>query len=535
MMRKALVILLLLALCGGVQGQRVIMGPFAVSLDAVGDLGDATAASALLKWAVGAQFDSLPGVSAFDARAFSADYKLLKIDNPLKSSAETRKLLSRYTGCRYYVSVSVVPVGDVLTVVVQLTDLTGKVGVSKLTGRVRRSHFFADAGRLSGRMLSAMKIKLTAQQSTGLVRLLNGSQRCCFKLGEALSTTSYVDEMSFLTSAVNIDGTSVAARFLLAQKLSSKRKRNPRGAISALRKVLSIRPNWSAPHYDLGNAYFDDRRYDEAVLEYVRTLRLDASFGPAHENLIRALRARGARPTAVLADYKKHTAMLSNNGLVALNMGRLYHEANQDAEALAQFRTALRLCPNDPAAAFNLARMLDGAGKLDEAKRAYLRALELAPNYAKAHNSLGFLYERRGKTDVAIFHYVRAVRFNPDYALAFNNMGVAYERKGNLTLAIKAYERVIELGDGPEDAIAYFNLGVALHRARLYRRAVRAYEAAIELAPNDRLAHFNLAEVYGRLEQPEQALLHWQKVLKLDPSEKEATVARRHIKALGGR
>ena len=59
--------------------------------------------------------------------------------------------------------------------------------------------------------------------------------------------------------------------------------------------------------------------------------------------------------------------------------------------------------------------------------------------------------------------------------------------------------------------------------------AVAAYTTAIRLAPTYADAHYNLALAYERLNQPRQALPHWQTYLKLDSAGPWAVHARNQV------
>ena len=502
---------------GSADAQRIMVGPFLEQDDTQPGEGR------LLAWAVQAELDALPGVDAFDAQVFAREFERLKTPDLAKASPEVRAELARYTGCRYYVSGST---GGGLAA--EVTDLTRPDKTVRLRVKVSDEDTFAGVGELAELIASAVGARVPPERIAGVRKLLAGTPGCLTLLVRALSAASPADRLTLLEEAVKTDESSTVAGFLLAQELATAGKRLE--AISALRKVLQQRPDWPAAHYDLGNAYFDERRYEEAAQEYVRTLALDGDYGPAHENLVRALRAQNADAAKVQARYRELTAPLGENGLVLLTLGRLYHEAGNNVEAVKALTRAAQLRPEDAVVHYDLGQVLDRGGSAAQAKNEYLHALELAPNYAKAHNNLGFLYEGEGKLDVAIFHYLRAVEFDPGYALAFNNLGVAYERKGNLTLAVGAYRRATELT--PKDPIAHFNLAVAFHRDRQYAQAMVEYKRVLELSANDKLTHFNLAGLCERLNQPEEAARHWEAVLKLNPDEKEKATAEAHLQSL---
>ena len=84
--------------------------------------------------------------------------------------------------------------------------------------------------------------------------------------------------------------------------------------------------------------------------------------------------------------------------------GRRLYDANEVAEAVAQYRKALAMKRHHPAAAFHLGVALEDLGKINEAIDAYRRAVESDPFFAEAHLSLARLYEKAGKKTAARRH-----------------------------------------------------------------------------------------------------------------------------------
>jgi len=87
-----------------------------------------------------------------------------------------------------------------------------------------------------------------------------------------------------------------------------------------------------------------------------------------------------------------------------VNLGRLYHEARQPAQAEAHYRAAAQQTSDDPVVHFNLAVLLEELGRTDEAIQAYRRALEADGDFADAHYNLGLLFDALGKRALAMTH-----------------------------------------------------------------------------------------------------------------------------------
>jgi len=75
------------------------------------------------------------------------------------------------------------------------------------------------------------------------------------------------------------------------------------------------------------------------------------------------------------------------------NLGLLYRNANQLAEAESALQTATEHAPWDAATWTEYGVTLRQAGKFAEARTAYEKAIALNPNYAPAHRNLGVLLD----------------------------------------------------------------------------------------------------------------------------------------------
>jgi tetratricopeptide (TPR) repeat protein len=92
-----------------------------------------------------------------------------------------------------------------------------------------------------------------------------------------------------------------------------------------------------------------------------------------------------------------------------VNLGRLYHDSKEFAQAETHYRAAARETPDDPVAHFNLAVLLEELGRADEAIQAYRCALQADRDFADAHYNLGLLFDALGRRAPAMTH-LRAAR-----------------------------------------------------------------------------------------------------------------------------
>jgi tetratricopeptide (TPR) repeat protein len=98
-----------------------------------------------------------------------------------------------------------------------------------------------------------------------------------------------------------------------------------------------------------------------------------------------------------------------------------------------------------------------------------------------------------------------------------------YQSWGKWSEAAAVAERLIE--KDPDGADWYIALGFAVRRAQSLAAAEVILSAALQKFPHNATIHFNLSCYYAQLGVLDQARLHLQKALVIDPSFKNAALS----------
>jgi tetratricopeptide (TPR) repeat protein len=151
----------------------------------------------------------------------------------------------------------------------------------------------------------------------------------------------------------------------------------------------------------------------------------------------------------------------------------LEQQGNWDGAA-AEYRKILEINSALPGIHFRLGRVLlskpnPTAEAVQEAKRNFELELKIDPQNAGAEGILGEIASHAGDTAAAIDHYKRATTLDAGFAEA------------------------------------YVGLGSALVSEKRYAEAVPPLETAVKLAPDDPMAHYNLATALSRVGRKEEA------------------------------
>lgn len=208
--------------------------------------------------------------------------------------------------------------------------------------------------------------------------------------------------------------------------LEAEQRRNWSDAAAEFERIVALHPSepqFSTAYYDLGIAYANAGRLDDAARAFQSAIDGDPGFLAAMANLISVdIQRRDLRGARAIADRFLQVApdsarSLYSHGIVAL----------QGGDVAAAQRDFGRLVQNDPQYAlahynFGLAQVR--AGEYASAEHEFAVALELAPDYSRARFALGTVLLREGKRAEARAAFDRVAR-DPSGDPALQNLAVS--------------------------------------------------------------------------------------------------------------
>ena len=271
-------------------------------------------------------------------------------------------------------------------------------------------------------------------------------------------------------------------------------------AIAAFKKAIKLNPNYYLAHNALGEAFYRIQRYDEAMYEYRKAIEIKKSFSTAYFNLGNAIYKKNALEEIVeayldilesrysgLPENSKERKMAEE--LKKLKGERSMAEQEVYRRMIQAYRNALKYEPGFFEAAFNLALTYENIGQLDSAEYFYKKALESNPRLVRAHMRLGRLYERQKRYHEALEQFKEVVKIEPSYFADTPKLGEPYR-----------YINIIEA-------------------------VLQEYRAKYQQNPNDPETLLVLARIYASIGRYGQAREFYSQVIKIQPSNREATLA----------
>jgi tetratricopeptide (TPR) repeat protein len=125
------------------------------------------------------------------------------------------------------------------------------------------------------------------------------------------------------------------------------------------------------------------------------------------------LEAAAAPVKEIIEAYQKAIEMDPHSAGALVNLGTIYFNARNWAQAERYYRQAIQADPEYALAHFDLANLFDERGDHNRALEHYLTALRISPNYADAHYNVALLYQGANQPMNAVRHWMTYLKLDP--------------------------------------------------------------------------------------------------------------------------
>ncbi len=204
-------------------------------------------------------------------------------------------------------------------------------------------------------------------------------------------------------------------------------------------------------YYNLGNAYFQIKKYKEAIEFYQRSLDFDEYATKASFNMAYAYVALGNPDRAteiangLLAKDPRNTSLLE---LIAY----AYHVKGNDDEAIAHYLKILELQPDDKEANYNLAVIHWKKKEYDKAETYFRSLLKTSTGDPKALYGLGAMLLEKGSQKEAVGFLNQYLELKPEDVSAYMELAQAYTGLQQYLKALDTYEKAIAVDSSAKNA-----------------------------------------------------------------------------------
>jgi tetratricopeptide (TPR) repeat protein len=268
----------------------------------------------------------------------------------------------------------------------------------------------------------------------GLVYDRNGDRRRAieewrmpksFSLWESLSTLAWNqgrsdDAIEFLQEAIAIAPYRLENYFTLAWLYCPGTGRVDE-AIRVYAKAATVAVPDSFEHYWAeGLAFRFQQQWALALHDFEQALKIDSGRVDSHRLAALAADKMGAYPLAI-RHLRQAIALSPMDSCIHADLGDVYRDAGQFAEASRSYSEVSRLNPKNPSAQeghASLGEIYFGKGFFDQAASEFRASIALSPDRKDYYFRLGQSYQGQGRIDDAAAQFIKLIELDPNDASA---------------------------------------------------------------------------------------------------------------------
>lgn len=220
--------------------------------------------------------------------------------------------------------------------------------------------------------------------------------------------------------------------------------------------TLACTPDNSVAHNNLGDAFYQQGRMDEAIAQYQRALEIKPDNEKAHYNLGNVSRDLG-RMNEAISRYQKALAINPNYVEAINNLGVVFARQGRMEEAIAHFQKALIIKPDDANIHYNLGNAFRDQGRMEEAIAQFQKALAIKPNYVEAQDTMARVLAtcpqsslRNGIKAVGLAERANQLAGGKN-PMILATLAAAYAEAGRFPEAVETAQRALRLTETPSN------------------------------------------------------------------------------------
>lgn len=185
---------------------------------------------------------------------------------------------------------------------------------------------------------------------------------------------------------------------------------------------------------------------------------------------------------------------------------------------IKEYISTMEYSSDFPSGRYNLALMYDSLGQADKAIENYEQSIQIDNLFFPAKNNLAMLYNEIGENKKAVDLFVQLLDKNPQmYNIAYS-LGLLLVEEKRYNEAVVYLQKAA--GGLPNRARIQYNLGLLLQYLKKNQAAETMLLKAVSLDPGSFDFLFALADHYIKRNQPNNAILVANKMIKLFPDNK---------------
>jgi tetratricopeptide (TPR) repeat protein len=206
---------------------------------------------------------------------------------------------------------------------------------------------------------------------------------------------------------------------------------DPKVRIELYKNVIEIEPkNYSALN-NIGVAYNDIYKYEEAITNLNKAIELNENYALSYANRANSYNQLNDFPNS-LKDAERAIELAPNLEWAYAIKGNVLTKQGNFVEAERTLNRAIEINQNSAVAYFNRGYFNEETKRYDESIKDYLKAEELGyDNLAYLYNNLAVAHRRKKLFDEAIEYINKARNIDPDWPNIDGTLALIYSDKGD--------------------------------------------------------------------------------------------------------
>ena len=259
----------------------------------------------------------------------------------------------------------------------------------------------------------------------------------------------------------------------------------------------------------LAKSYLGIGESDSALVEAEAAVRLDDG-NLEYRRLLAGLYSATGRVSDGIREYRKVLDIDPNDPQTLLYLGAIYLGQEEYGPALEHAERYTERNPGSPLGHYYLGRILAESRELTRAEESYAAALKLHPRSAPVLTELGLVHEFRGRRSVALETYEKLLEVDPRNDWAGRRVEAFRSGRQDLDAARAEFHRLRSREAAP--GVARMKMALIHYELGNLEDAVTEFSLALAERPDDHRVRFYTGLTYGRLEDDEAAVRHFERI-----------------------
>lgn len=251
-----------------------------------------------------------------------------------------------------------------------------------------------------------------------------------------------------------------------------------RGVLSRQLEIEKDPVNLAILHNNIALIYEETNQLDKAIVEYSRSLDLNADEASTYGNL-----------------------------------GVIYHRQEQWDVATTMYLRCLELDETDVTCRYRLSQLYTAQFKMEESQRELRKCIEMAPDYMDPYADLAVHLKDKPEALTLIEKFIDLEGVDGTRGLRMKAWILASQKE--YLDAIAVYEEVVDRE--PNDPQAYMDCALLFCELQRFDEAMGLAHKAFELDPKNREVMHTLATILSKKGRNEEAEVVFKRMLKLHP------------------